>query len=261
MTSPTLALTFDVDADEVWNADAPTGIASPVDRSQGMFDVRRGVPDVLERLADRDAVATFFVPGRVAERFPHTVEAILAGGHELAAHGYTHRSPTSLPANEQRREVEQAHAVLTGFGAPVVGYRSPSFEFDERTSEALVGLGYRYSSNLMDDYRPYRREDGLVEIPVHWMLDDAAHFWFSSSSWDKKISTTGEVREIWSDEIRGIADRRGAAVLTMHTQLIGRPGRIGLIDHALAVAAEAGCRVVTCAELSNEPIDSAKESK
>lgn len=250
MTTPRLALTFDVDVDEVWNADDPSGTASASERSQGMFDVRRGVADVLEKLAAHSAPATFFVPGRVAERFPAVVEWILGAGHEVAAHGYTHRSPEGLDAAEQRQEVELAHRALEAVGATPIGYRSPSWAFDEQTTAALADLGYRYSSNAMDDYHPYRREDGLVELPVHWLLDDAAHFWFSGSTWNKKISTNSEVLEIWTDEIRGISARGGVSVLTFHPQIIGRPGRIGLIDAVLEVAQGAGCSVMTCADIA-----------
>jgi hypothetical protein len=35
----------------------------------------------------------------------------------------------------------------------------------------------------MDDIRPYRHEGkSLIELPVQWMLDDAADFWFDGGS-------------------------------------------------------------------------------
>lgn len=44
--------------------------------------------DLLEELRVR---ATFFLVGRLAEARPDLVRAIVAGGHEVAGHGYSHR--------------------------------------------------------------------------------------------------------------------------------------------------------------------------
>ncbi len=63
----------------------------------------------------------------------------------------------------------------------------------------------------MDDLRPCRHAGSqLVEIPIQWILDDAAHFWFDASTWDKKIATADEVRAIWEWEFRGYREVGGA---------------------------------------------------
>ena len=46
--------------------------------------------------------------------------------------------------------------ILTSLGADVLGYRSPSWDFSPVTLDLLVGARVPYSSNLMDDIRPYR---------------------------------------------------------------------------------------------------------
>ncbi len=95
--------------------------------------------------------------------------------------------------------------ILRGLGADVVGYRSPSWDFSPHTLELLGAHGFEYSSNLMDDIRPYRHPGGVVEVPVSWLLDDAPHFWFASDTWNKTIRTVGEVYALWKDELDGIA--------------------------------------------------------
>ena len=95
--------------------------------------------------------------------------------------------------------------------------------------------GFAYSSNLMDDIRPYRH-DGmrLVELPVQWVLDDAPHFWFDgTASWTKAIAAPSAVREIWEAELAGIRELGGSFVLTMHPQIIGRPGRLLMLERFL----------------------------
>jgi peptidoglycan-N-acetylglucosamine deacetylase len=122
----------------------------------------------------------------------------------------------------------------------VRGYRSPAWELSTSTLGLLAEHGFAYSSNLMDDLRPYRHPNGIVELPVHWLLDDAAHFWFSAAEWLKKISTPSEVREIWTEELLGIRDLGGLCVLALHPQVIGRPSRLRMLDEFVGWVLELG---------------------
>ena len=137
------------------------------------------------------------------------MESVLAAGHEVAHHGYTHRSPGSLTPEEQAEEFERGIAALHAFGVTPAGYRAPSWDFGPDTLELVQQFGFRYSSNFMTDIRPFRHEGtDVIELPVHWILDDAAHFWFSGDTWTKKISTNAEVDEIFTAEATGIAAPR-----------------------------------------------------
>ncbi len=143
--------------------------------------------------------------------------------------------------------------VLRGSGADVVGYRSPSWDFSPRTLDLLEQHGFEYSSNLMDDVRPYRHSGKqLAELPVQWILDDAPHFWFDGvSGWTRKIATPREVREIWEAEFAGIRDLGGVFILTMHPQIIGRPGRLPLLDGLIChVRRHADVWTATCREVA-----------
>jgi peptidoglycan/xylan/chitin deacetylase (PgdA/CDA1 family) len=246
------SFTFDFDAEEVWIGEDPANASKPGVLSQGTFGAKVAVPLILELLDRHGVRATFFIPARVAERHPGRVEEIVAAGHEVAHHGYTHTSPTKLGRDEEEAELVKGLEVLRSFGVEVEGYRSPSWDFSESTEELLQAHGLRYSSNFMDDLRPYRRDgSGLVEVPVQWTLDDAAHFWFDGASWTKKISTVDEVRSIWEGELRGYRRLGGAWVLTMHPQIIGRPYRLELLDHMLRlVARQEDVWIATCGEIA-----------
>jgi peptidoglycan-N-acetylglucosamine deacetylase len=246
------SFTFDFDAEEAWIADDPANAERPGVLSQGTYGAKVAVPLILDLLRDHGIVATFFVPGRVAERHPERVEQIVAAGHELAHHGYTHTSPTSLPRDEEERELVKGLEVLRSFGADVVGYRSPAWDFSASTEALLHENGFEYSSNFMDDLRPYRREGtSLVEVPIQWVLDDAAHFWFDGATWTKKISTASEVREIWEGEFRGYHRLGGAFVLTMHPQVIGRPYRLEMLDDFIGyVRGHDDVWIATCREIA-----------
>lgn len=240
-TRAAAAFTFDLDAEEIWLADDPANADKPGVLSQGAYGPRVALFRILELLDRHEIVATFFVPGRVAERYPDEVRAILGSGHEVAHHGYTHASPADLDLDAERAELARGTEVLSALGAEVLGYRSPSWELSPHTLELVRSSGFRYSSNLMDDDRPYLHAGGdLVEIPVHWMLDDAPHFWFDVTTWTKRIAPVGEVRSIWLDEFEGVTGTGGCTVFTMHPQIIGRPSRLAMLDDVMASVRRAG---------------------
>ena len=56
--------------------------------------VERNVETLLGLLAESGSQATFFTLGWIAERYPALVRRIVAAGHELASHGYSHRRAT-----------------------------------------------------------------------------------------------------------------------------------------------------------------------
>jgi peptidoglycan/xylan/chitin deacetylase (PgdA/CDA1 family) len=247
-----VAFTFDFDAEEAIIADDPANADRPGVLSQGTYGAKVAVPLILDLLRAKGVTATFFIPGRVAERHAPRVEAIVAAGHEIAHHGYTHTSPSDLSREEEDIELSKGLEVLRSFGADVTGYRSPAWDFSANTQELLQCHGFVYSSNFMDDLHPYRHAgSGLVELPVQWTLDDAAHFWFDAASWNKKISTADEVRQIWEGELRGYRRVGGAFILTMHPQIIGRPYRLELLDSFIDhVVAHPDAWVATCREIA-----------
>jgi len=247
-----VCLTFDFDAEEVWLADDPANAERPVAMSQGTFGAKVAVPLILEILGRHAVRSTWFVPGRVAERHPDRIREIVGAGHELACHGYTHREPAGMEAAEEERELVRAREALDAFGAEVLGYRAPGWACGLGTIELVERHGFTYSSDFMDDIHPYVHEGTrVVELPVSWILDDAPHFWFDADSWDKKISSPSEVLEIWRAEILGIRDLGGLAVVTFHPQVIGRPGRLPLLDELIGWVLELGdVEVPTCAEVA-----------
>lgn len=244
--------TFDLDAEQVWLAENPSAERRPVLLSQGTYGPKVGLPAVLRLLRDYAVRSTFYVPGRVAETHPGAVELILAGGHEVAHHGYTHKPPAQLTPNQEIEELERGLEALRRFGVEPTGYRAPSWDLSQDTLGLLESHGFDYSSNFMDDVRPYiHPTNDIVELPVHWTLDDAAHFWFDGDTWTKKISTNAEVEQIMVAEAAGITAMGGCAVYTFHPQFIGRPGRLQLLEELLRqTVSNSSIWVATSAEIA-----------
>lgn len=143
--------------------------------------VERNVDRLLELLDGHAARATFFTLGWVAQRYPGVIRRIVAGGHELASHGYGHQRASDQTPAELADDIGRAKKVLEDIGGvPVVGYRAPSFSIDEGNLwafDTIAAAGYHYSSSVYpvkhDHYGmpdaprfPYRLRNGLLEIPV-----------------------------------------------------------------------------------------------
>lgn len=114
--------------------------------------VVRNTRRLLSILAGHGVRATFFLLGEVAEAFPHLVREIVAGGHEVGAHGFQHTQVFKLTPEAFRADVGRARsAIETVAGVPVRGYRAPAFSIMPGTSWALdilAELGFRYDASV-----------------------------------------------------------------------------------------------------------------
>jgi peptidoglycan-N-acetylglucosamine deacetylase len=83
-------------------------------------------PLLLELLKRHDAIATFFVVGRQAERHPELIEQILAAGHSLGNHSYAHDVGLMLRGSAAiRRDIAAGQEVLGRHGAKPLIFRPP----------------------------------------------------------------------------------------------------------------------------------------
>ncbi|MFJ6566792.1 polysaccharide deacetylase [Streptomyces sp. NPDC091292] len=247
-----MAVTVDFDAEELWLAEDPANAARPGVLSQARYGAEIAVPQLLDLFERLDVPATFFVCGGDAERYPHAVEAIAGRGHEIGHHGFSHRSPHLMARGEEEDELVRGLDVLRAFTDRVAGYRSPSWDISPHTLDLLVEHGFGHASNMMDAVLPYAHPDhDLVEIPVHWSLDDAPHFWFDATSWDRTIRSSREVAELWGEEASAIRAAGGLITLTVHPQIIGRPGRLRMLETFLTgLRSDDGIWFARCEEIA-----------
>jgi len=99
---------------------------------------------ILDLLKKHDARGTFFVVGKMAEQYPDQVRAIVAAGHELASHSYTHRRMTELTDIEVEDEILRTEAVVRDIADRTTEYfRPPGGHYDRSVREALSRLGYK----------------------------------------------------------------------------------------------------------------------
>ncbi len=144
--------------------------------------VEQNTDRLLQLFSDNAVCGTFFTLGWVADRHPALVRRIVAGGHELASHGYAHRLANEQTQSEFADDVGRARRLLEDVGGVAVrGYRAPTFSINARNPwafDVLADEGYGYSSSIYpikhDLYGmpeaprvPHRVAGGrLTEIPM-----------------------------------------------------------------------------------------------
>ena len=208
MGTPEIAETFPVvlgiclDAEAIWLGRQPENARRPVLLSHGAFAIREGLPRLLDLLDAHRINTTFFVPGITADRYPDAVREIHRRGHELGSHGYGHMPVASLAPEEEKAELVRGIDALERVVAyrPVT-WRSPSWEWSDRTLDLLLDAGVTVSANFHDRARPYRHERNgerlpLVELPVQWHLADAPYFMYGGEI-GRVIRRAHDVQAIW----------------------------------------------------------------
>lgn len=90
-------------------------------------------PRVLDELLACGIPATFFLVGRNAEKYPQLVRRIVAEGHALGNHSYSHSEPRLTSAAALIAEVVRTKALLEDLtGQPVNLFRPPKGELTLR---------------------------------------------------------------------------------------------------------------------------------
>ena len=161
MDAPRLTVALTIDHDAISDCDPARRLAGQVSprrvRAAGRGEADPGAAGQRARSRPRGSF-----PATRSTTFPDDTEAILAGGHELACHGWFHEDFAELGVDQTRevlgRSVEAVRAVT---GAAPTGFRAPYWSLGAQTLELVEAAGFAYDSSLMaDDYDLYRVRRG-----------------------------------------------------------------------------------------------------
>ncbi len=171
MSRHLVCMTYDFDALSIPIA---RGRTTPTQLSRGEFGLV-GAERILSLLKREAIPSTWFIPGHTIESFPKACQAVVDAGHEIGHHGWTHRHPAQLTAEEEVTELVRANDAIEKIsGQRAKGYRSPAWNLSDRSLELLIEHGFRYNSSLMGhDYLPcWARQGDHVELlePAAWRL-------------------------------------------------------------------------------------------
>lgn len=122
-SSPAVCLTFD---------DGPSSV---------------NTPEVLDLLARHDARATFFVVGKKIAGRDGLLQRMVAEGHEIGNHTWSHpRLARDCDDERVREELTSTSAAIAAVaGEAPRRFRGPRYDVDARVLEVAAGLGLRHT--------------------------------------------------------------------------------------------------------------------
>lgn len=246
-------LCFDVDGETTVLSEDPALATRRTLMSQCEYGPRIGVPRLLGLLDHLEVPATFFIPGYIVEQHPRMVEAIVAEGHEIGLHGYLHEKLAYLTEPQEEELLVRCIDLLErSTGSRPRGFRAPWFEINPWTPTVLQRHGIDYCASAMGDDVPYFHENGLVEIPGQWLLEDWEQFAFNADpAWGAIPENCSKVFDLWWREFEAMHDFGCCFVLTLHPWLSGRPSRVRLLEDLVrAMQAKGGVWFARGAEIS-----------
>jgi polysaccharide deacetylase family protein (PEP-CTERM system associated) len=107
---------------------------------------------LLDQLAAAKVLATFYVVGEIARSHPQLVRDMHAAGHEVGSHSWDHRRVHRFTPNTFREDLRTSKDALEqASGAPVVGFRAPTFSVMKETGwaiDVLAECGFEYDSSI-----------------------------------------------------------------------------------------------------------------
>lgn len=228
-------LCFDVDGETTALEEGTAAEDLVTTWSQCTYGPRVGVPRLLGLLDHLKTPATFFIPAYIARKYPEMVKDVVAGGHEIGAHGDVHEKLSGLSREEEEAILVRSLADLESIsGQRPVGYRAPWFELNPWTPDLLATHGFHYCASAMGDDVPYCHPNGMLEIPGQWMLEDWEQFAFNASpAWGSIPQNCTNVYDLWWKEFEAMHQYGCCFVLTLHPWLSGRPSRVQMLERLI----------------------------
>jgi polysaccharide deacetylase family protein (PEP-CTERM system associated) len=158
-----------LDIEEIFHTEYARNI-SKVDRE---FRTPKNIELIIDLLEEQGIVATFFVVGEIAEKFPQVINMIMAAGHEVAFHSWSHLPLWEINAISLAEEIVKFKEIFPD----CIGYRAPSFSLNNKTSWALKVLrenGFRYDSSIFPSLTPLYGVPGAPIRPYRPSIFDVS---------------------------------------------------------------------------------------
>ena len=107
-----VSFTFDIDTDSFLHLEYGERVPDMVATTSWLRYDEIAVPRLLRIYEAFGIRQTFFFPAWCMESYPHLVDQILAGGHEIAHHGYLHENPNQLTREDESEWLDRGIDII-----------------------------------------------------------------------------------------------------------------------------------------------------
>ena len=199
------------------------------------YGTRRGWGRIREALKARAMSATLNACGRAVHHSPWLAAEAVGDGHEVSSHGWRWERQVHMDEAHERRVIARAvGAIEAATGTPPVGWHTRSAtSINTRRLLAEHG-GFLYDSNAYDDDTPYLVEAAGRDIVVLPYAFDTNDMRFQPGGGFVHGDDFARYCMAAFERLR----REGAHAprmmsIGLHLRIIGRPARIGGLEHLL----------------------------
>ena len=180
---------------------------------------------LLDVLAKHNVKATFFMIGNRIEKHPETVRSVMAEGHQVGNHSYSHPLLGFLPPNSVRREIERTDKLLRQVGV---------------TGEIV------FRAPVLTRF-----------LPVAWVLakGDRAHISCNVWSWDWTTQNPDRITETVLKKT--LSSTRAGSIIVLHdgkaeNKDADRSGTVEATDQIITRLKQDGYRFVRLSDVGNQ---------
>lgn len=161
---PKAILTFDL---EFWYNSNFLKKYLPKDKGLLEDFIKEPTESILDLLTRFNQRASFFVLGEVAKKYPDLIKKVFNLKHEIASHGYSHKTLNELNESELEKEIKLSKEIIKKITAKnPIGFRAPNFSLNLQTKWAIkiIKDNFHYDSSIHPLKRNFINRE-ITEIP------------------------------------------------------------------------------------------------
>ena len=210
--------------------------------SWGHYGAVRGIHRLARIAATNNIKTSVMTNGVLAEKWPETIAALSADGHDIVAHSYAMDViPVYLDEAAERANIERTSSLIEkACGIRPVGWISPRATNSPRSPRLLAEAGYIWHGDCNDDDLPALHDvrgpgtSLLVSIPLTMDINDLPHC-------IRYGNAPASLIEQFKAQLdcATVADPQPFLVdVTAHTHVFGRPSGAWVFDAMMRLARE-----------------------
>ena len=217
---------------EHFHAELPGPMPDIRNHSRRDYGNRVGFWRIAEVMEKRGVKGTVALNGEVCKYYLRIMEEMARLDWELIGHGLTNSTMlTQLDPAKEKDTIMAVKAAIEAAGRKMHGWLGPGLCETWHTLDYLKEAGASYVCDWVNDDLPYRMNNGLFSIPYSIELNDMPLYNAPSISNEEFLRRIMESFDVLYEE-----SEKGGRVMgiALHPFLIGAPGRIRVLDKALA---------------------------